>query len=111
MTTTNHETAGVHAGQALPTAIRDIIEQKEKDKLAEEIRLRKAAEEKLAEQKKVFDARKLTPDLIDRVMNRIRRAAENGEYDVLVGQFPSELVLGLRAKHQRPRLSAPASRV
>jgi len=91
MTTTNHETAEVHAGQALPTAsdIRDIIERKKKDKLAEEIRFRKAAEEKLAEQKKAFDVRKLTPELIDRVMSRIRRAAENGEYDVLVGQFPS----------------------
>ena len=91
MTTTNHETAEVHAGQALPTAsdIRDIIERKKKDKLAEEIRFRKAAEEKLAEQKKAFDVRKLTPELIDRVMSRIRRAAENGEYNILVGQFPS----------------------
>lgn len=92
MTTTNHESAGVHAGRALPTAsdIRNIIEGKKKDKLAEENRFRKAAEEKLAEQKKAFDARKLTPESIDRVMSRIRRAAENGEYDVLVGQFPSE---------------------
>src|SRR5262249_19460606 len=92
MTTTNHETAEVHAGQALPTAsdIRDIIERKKKDKLAEEVRFRKAAEEKLAEQKKAFDVRKLTPELIDRVMSRVRRAAENGEYDVLVGRFPSE---------------------
>ena len=92
MTTTNHETAGVHAEQALPTAsdIRDIIERKQKDKLAEDIRFRKAAEEKLAEQKKAFDARELTPEFIDRVMSRIRRAAENGEYNVLVGQFPSK---------------------
>ena len=89
MTTTNHETAGVHAGQALLTAndIRDIIERKKKDKLAEEIRFRKAVEEKLAEQKKAFNARKLTPELIDRVMSRIRRAAESGEYDVLVGRI------------------------
>src|SRR5262249_54814988 len=92
MTTTNHETAEVHAGQALPTAndIRDIIERKKKDKLADEIRLRKAAEEKLAELKKEFDARKLTPESIDRVMSRSRRAADNGEYVVLSGQVPSE---------------------
>ena len=90
--TTNHESAGVRAGQALPTAsdIRDIIERKKKDKLTEEIQFRKAAEEKLAKQKKAFDARKLTPEFIDEVVSRIRRAAESGEYNVLVGQFPSE---------------------
>src|SRR4029450_11505918 len=90
MTTTNHDSAGT--GEALPTAgdIRDIIERKKKDRLAEETQYRKAAEEKLAEQKKAFQARKPTPEFIDAVMRRIRRAAENGEYNVLVGQFPSE---------------------
>src|SRR5262249_46735919 len=91
MTTTNHDAAGVHTTEALPTAgdIRGIIEQKIQDRLAEESRHRKVVEEELAQQKKAFDARKLTPQFIDLVMTRIRRAAENGEYNILVGQFPS----------------------
>ena len=89
--TTNHEVAGVHTAQALPTAgdIRGIIERKIRNRLAEESRHRKTVEAELEQQKKAFDARKLTPQFIDLVMSRIRRAAENGEYNILVGQFPS----------------------
>jgi len=89
--TTNHEVAGVHTAQALPTAgdIRGIIERKIRNRLAEESRHRKAVEAELEQQKKAFDARKLTPQFIDLVMSRIRQAAENGEYNILVGQFPS----------------------
>ena len=89
--TTNHEVAGVHTAQALPTAghIRGIIERKIKNRLAEELQHRKAVEAELEQQKKVFDARKLTPQFMDLVMSRIRQAAENGEYNILVGQFPS----------------------
>ena len=89
MTTTNDNAAGI---KTLPSAadIRDIIEQKKKDSLAEEARQRKAAEEDLKRQKSLFSERKLTPEFINKVMTRIRRAAENGEYTLLVGQFPGE---------------------
>jgi len=89
--TTNHEVAGVHTAQALPTAgdIRGIIERKIRNRLAEESQHRKAVEAELEQLKKAFDARKLTPQFIDLVMSRIRQAAENGEYNILVGQFPS----------------------
>jgi len=89
--TTNHEVAGVDTAPALPTAgdIRGIIERKIRDRLAEESQHRKAVEAELGQQKKEFDARKLTPQFIDLVMSRIRQAAENGEYNILVGQFPS----------------------
>jgi len=89
MTTTNDNVAGV---KTLPSAddIRNIIERKKKDSLAEEARQRKAAEQELKRQEDLFSGRKLTPEFIDQVMTRIRRAAENGEYALLVGQFPGE---------------------
>jgi len=87
MTTTNDNAAGI---KTLPSAddIRNIIERKKEDSLAAEARQRKAAEEELKHQKDVFSERKLTPEFINSVMTRIRRAAENGEYALLVGQFP-----------------------
>jgi len=38
----------------------------------------------------MFQTRKLTPDLINTVMMRVRHAAENGDSKVLLGHFPSE---------------------
>jgi len=87
--TTNDNAAEI---KVLPSAadIRNIIEQKKRESLGEEARQRKAAEEDLKRQKDMFSERKLTPEFINRVMTRIRRAAENGEYTLLVGQFPGE---------------------
>lgn len=92
MTTPNENTARIHTEQALPSAgdIRGIIERNKKDKLAAELRHRKEAEEQLEQEKKAFAARKLTPEFIDLLMSRVRRAADNGEYSILIGQFPSQ---------------------
>ncbi len=79
------------AEPALPSAadFRDIIEQGRQAKRVEAERERKAAEEETAHQKELFLARTLTPEALDRILSRVRTAAENGETEILLGHFPS----------------------
>ena len=76
----------------LPSAadIRNILEQKKQAKTQDALSARRAHDEEERHRKEMFLARKLTPQFINTVMSRVRRAAENGETNVLVGQFPCE---------------------
>ena len=76
----------------LPSAadIRRIIEQKNSARAQEAISQRKAHEEEERHKREIFMARKLTPQFINTVMTRVRRAAENGESSVMLGHFPCE---------------------
>jgi len=92
MATMSDKAGETHAGPDLPSAkdMRDIIEEKKRDKAATEEKLRHAAEEEKKHQQALFLQRKLTPELISQIMARVRAAAETGATEILLGQFPSE---------------------
>jgi len=91
--TSIHETPhGVDTNLDLPTAadIRRIIEQSQMAKAREAARQMDAEKEELKHSREMFLARNLTPRFIATVMERVRRAAENGESKILLGHFPSD---------------------
>jgi hypothetical protein len=104
MTMTMDTMASPRTGLELPSAqgIREIIEHKRMEKGAEEQKQRAAAEEEKKHQEELFLARTLPPDFIDRVMKRVRIAAEGGALEIMIGQFPSAWCLdeGRRINNQ-----------
>jgi hypothetical protein len=91
MTVTTDAAASAKTPTELPSAesIRDIIEGNKKEKAAEEQKHRAAAKDEKKHQEELFLTRTLTPDFIDRIMKRIRIAAESGALEIMIGQFPS----------------------
>jgi hypothetical protein len=79
----------------LPSAadVRRIIEQKAAARASDAEHHKQVEEEELKHRHEIFLARKLTPDFITSVMERARRAAENGETKVLLDHFPSDWCL------------------
>ena len=77
---------------ALPSAkdIRGIIEQKEMERARETAKHLDAEEQELKHQQELFLARKVTPEFITTILDRVRRAAANGETKMLLGHFPSD---------------------
>jgi hypothetical protein len=92
MNTTQEAPHGSNANPNLPSAadIRRIIEQGQMEKAQEAAKRIEAEAEELKHRRETFLARKLTPQFIATVMERIRRAAQNGESNILLGRFPSD---------------------
>jgi hypothetical protein len=109
MTTTQAKADATPAKLALPSAedMRDVIEQKHKDKLAEQQKKAAAAAEEKKHQEEAFLARKLTQGFIDQVMHRIREAAESGATEIMVGRFPSAWCTDSGRKINAPEASWP----
>jgi hypothetical protein len=86
-------TGGMTAELDLPSAtdMRAAIERHNEANLAHAAKLKKAAEEEKKHQREAFLADRLTPDFIKLVMARVRAAAESGEKEVMIGQFPADL--------------------
>lgn len=91
MTIHENSTEPADGGLVLPSAadIRGIIERSKAAKIAETNKEKIVADEELKHRKEMFLAQKLTPDIIDRIMTRVKNAAENGETEILLGHFPS----------------------
>ena len=92
MTLTSESPHAADTKLVLPSAkdIRQIIEQKEMEKAREAAKHLDAEEQELKHQKELFFARRLTPEFIAAIMDRVRRTAENGETKMLLGHFPSD---------------------
>lgn len=75
----------------LPSAadIRGILDQRKAAHLTEEAHKQQLADKEKAHRKEMFLARTITPEFIERLMTRIRNAAETGETQLLLGHFPS----------------------
>ncbi|MCG5240328.1 hypothetical protein [Azospirillum doebereinerae] len=75
----------------IPSAadIRSLTEERKRLKAAEEARERALLDEEEKHRKDLFFSRKLTPEVVDRIMRRVRTAAENGQSELLLGHFPS----------------------
>jgi len=91
MATTTKTAGGTLSALDLPSAedIRGITERKEREKAAAELKQHDAAEEEKKHQEEVFLKDKLTPDIIARILTRVRDAAESGATEIMIGQFPS----------------------
>jgi hypothetical protein len=73
-----------------PSALRKIIKDKESAKAAETRASEGKDAEKHRKEHDAFMARHLEPQAMERLMQAVRRAAEQGETHLLVLQFPSE---------------------
>jgi hypothetical protein len=91
MNTTQETAHSSDANLNLPSAadIRRMIEQGQMEKAQEAAKRMDAEAEELKHRMETFLARKLTPQFIATVMERVRRSAQNGESNILLGQFPS----------------------
>jgi len=76
---------------AIPSAadIRGITEDWRRMRAAEEARERALLDEEEKHRKDLFFSQKLTPEIVDRIMRRVRNAAANGQTELLLGHFPS----------------------
>jgi hypothetical protein len=92
MNTTQETPHSSDANLNLPSAadIRQMIEQGQMEKAQEAAKRMDAEAEELKHRREIFLARKLTPGFIATVMQRVRRVAQNGESNILLGQFPSD---------------------
>lgn len=89
--TTSNTPGETQPGLELPSAeeLREAIERNEKKRAAEELKHRQAEEEERKHQQDMFLADKLTPAFINQVMTRVRKAAEGGASEIMIGQFSS----------------------
>ena len=76
----------------LPSAeeLRSILERNRQERAAAELKRRQAEEEEKKHQEEMFLADKLTPKFINLLMTRVRKAAESGASEIMIGQFPSD---------------------
>ena len=90
--TTTKTPGGTQINLDLPSAkeLRDVIERKERERAAEALKQRQAAEAEKKHQEEVFLADKLTPDFVNLIMTRVQKAAESGASEIMIGQFPSD---------------------
>jgi hypothetical protein len=76
---------------SIPSAadLRSLIETKEAEKARIASEQAQAAAQELRHQKDMFLERRMTPEVAERVMSRVRLAAESGALKLLLGRFPS----------------------
>jgi hypothetical protein len=73
-----------------PDALRRIAEQKEMEELRELMKKRQKAEEEAHAFHQMFMEREIKPEAKRNVSELVRRAAEAGQREVLLGRFPSD---------------------
>ena len=74
-----------------PNELRKITEDLALEKMKAEAALKLNAEKVAGDIKKDFESRELSPMVAERINNSVRSAAERGEKEILVLQFPSSL--------------------
>ncbi len=76
---------------SIPSAddIRAIIEKREEARARLAFEKARAEEQEKLHQKEMFLHRQMTPEIAERVLSRIRIAAEGGAMKLLLGRFPS----------------------
>jgi hypothetical protein len=77
------------AGVVSASALHQIIADKEARLAAEAAKRAKAAADEERQQREHFLNWKIRPEDVERLNGRIRRAAEQGQTELLVGRFPS----------------------
>jgi hypothetical protein len=90
MTITIHPDAA-QLGLELPSVrdMREAIEKKHREELAEQQKKAAAAAEEKNHQREAFLASHLTPDWVSSVIRRVRNAAEGGATEIKILKFPS----------------------
>jgi hypothetical protein len=77
-------------GLITPDQLRQITEEKEKEKAQEALGKKRKADDERDEIREAFMSREIHPEVFERVSKVVRAAAERGEREVLLFRFPSE---------------------
>ena len=73
-----------------PDALRRLAEEKEMEQLKEALKRQQKAEQEQAAFHQMFTEREIKPEAKRNVSALVRRAAEEGKREVMLGRFPSE---------------------
>ena len=77
-------------GLITPDQLRQITDEKEKEKLQEALDKKRKADDEQHQLRDAFMAREIHPEVFERLSKVIRAAAEGGEREALVVRFSSE---------------------
>lgn len=72
-----------------PDQLKKIHDDAEMAKAREALEKKRTLDQTAADLKRAFESREIAPQAIDRINTAVRAAAERGEHEVLVLQFPS----------------------
>ena len=90
-------------GIVKPDELRKAQEQRDMAAAREAAEKMRRAEEEQQQLHEAFMKRKIGPEAIERFNTAVRKAAELGQHEIMIGQFPASWCSGLTASRASPR--------